>query len=272
MRRQRVSVSAVSDGHAGASDRAFAQQAQTFADARLNRVLTTESEWVFARLVVRDRDLALDLAAGTGLGSRALAPKVRAVVALDASPAMLEVGQAEAEREGLTNIVFLRGDAAALPFLDGSFTVVVCRYALHHFPDRDAVMAEIARVLRPYGRLGLADLVVDEHADRADAHNAIERLRDPSHVGALSASGLQALIVDHGLEATAAETREIRRPLALWLEQSATPPEARTEIERRLQHEIDGGPRTGLQPRREDDGALSFVHTLTSVFALKPGR
>ena len=94
-------------------------------------------------------------------------------------------------------------------------------------------MAEIARVLRPYGRLGLADVIADEHADRADAQNEIERLRDPSHVRALSASGLQALIVDHGLEATAAETREIRRPLGPWLEQSATPPQARTEIERR---------------------------------------
>jgi SAM-dependent methyltransferase len=262
----------VSDGHAKSTERAFTQQAETFADARFNRVLTSESEWVFARLPVHASDLLLDLAAGTGLGSRALAPKVRAVVALDATPAMLEVGRAEAEREGLANIVFQRGDAAALPFLDGSFTTVVCRYALHHFPDRDAVMAEIARVLRPCGRLGLADLVADEHADRADAHNAIERMRDPSHVCALSASGVQALIVDHGLEATAAETREVRRPLGPWLEQSATPPEARAEIERCLLEEIDGGRRTGLQPRRESNGSLSFVHSLTSVFALKPGQ
>ena len=262
----------MSDGHSEATERAFSQQAQTFADARFNHVLTSESNWVFARLPAGARDLVLDVAAGTGLGSRALAPKVRAVVALDATPAMLEVGRGEAEREGLTNIIFQCGDAAVLPFLDLSFTTVVCRYALHHFPDRDAVMAEIARVLRPYGRLGLADLVADEHPDRADAHNAIERLRDPSHVCALSASALQALIVDHGLEATAAETREIRRPLDPWLEQSATPAEARAEIERRLLEEIGGGQKTGLQPQREADGTLSFVHTLTSVFALKPGE
>ena len=71
---------------------------------------------MFARLAVRAREFMLDLAAGTGLGSRALAPKVRAVVALDATAAMLHVGRAEAEREGLSNIVFQRGDAAALPF------------------------------------------------------------------------------------------------------------------------------------------------------------
>lgn len=104
----------MSDGHAEATAQAFAQQAQTFADAHFNRVLTSESEWVFARLPVHARDLVLDLAAGTGLGSRALAPKVRAVVAVDATPEMLEVGRAEAEREGLANIVFQRGDAEGL--------------------------------------------------------------------------------------------------------------------------------------------------------------
>lgn len=89
----------------------------------------------------------------------------------------------------LTRAVRSRPPAA---FLDGSFTIVVCRCALHHFPEPDAVIAEIVRVLRPCGRLGLADLVADEHADRADAHNAIESMRDPSHVCALNASDLQS--------------------------------------------------------------------------------
>jgi SAM-dependent methyltransferase len=261
----------VSEGHAETTERAFTQQAATFADVRFNRVLTSESDWMFARLPVDARDLVLDVAAGTGLGSRALAPKVRAVVALDATPAMLQVGRTEAERDGLNNIVFQHGDAVALPFVDGSFTAVVCRYAIHHVLDPGAVIAEIARVLRPHGKFGLADLLADEDADSAEAHNAIERLRDPSHVRALSASGLQSLIADHGLEATGAETREVRRPLGPWIEQSATPAELRVEIERRLLEEIDGGRETGLQPRREADGGLSFVHTLTSILAVKPG-
>jgi len=251
---------------------AFSAQAGAFEDARFNRAFTTDASWLFESLALDGRELLLDVAAGTGHAARELAPRVRAAVALDLTPAMLEAGKAAAARRGIENVVFMRGDASALPFLDGSFTIVVCRYALHHFADRDAVMSEIARVLRPYGRLGLADLVADEHADRADAQNAIERMRDPSHVCALSASGLQALIVHHGLEATAAETREIRRPLGPWLEHSATPPETRTEIERRLRQEIDGGQKTGLQPRGEADGALSFVHTVTSVFALNPGQ
>jgi hypothetical protein len=56
----------VSDCHAKATERAFTQQAETFADARFNRVLTSESEWVFARLPVHASDLVLDLARARG--------------------------------------------------------------------------------------------------------------------------------------------------------------------------------------------------------------
>lgn len=260
------------DQHDELTERAFTRQAATFEDMRLNQVLTRESEWVFEALPRGKRDVVLDLAAGTGLGSRALAPEVGAVVAVDVTEAMLEVGRREAQRLAIGNIVFMRAAAEALPFLDESFSIVICRYALHHFADPDRVLAEVARCLRPWGRLALADMVADEREERAHAMNEIERLRDPSHVAAFSASALQALIVRHGLEAHHAETREIRRPLEPWLEQSETPLEARAEIRGRLLREIDGRARSGLKPRREADGSISFVHTLTSVFALKPGR
>jgi SAM-dependent methyltransferase len=253
------------------TEQAFTRQAHTFEDGHLNHVLTHESEWAFAQLPRERDDLVLDVAAGTGLGSRALAAEVRAVVALDVTEAMLETGRRATEAAGLRNVVFMRGDAAALPFLDGSFSTVLCRYALHHFRDVEAPMAEMARVLRPYGKLAVADMVVDERPEVAAAANEIERLRDRSHAGALSASALQDLIVRHGLEATRAETRQVRRPLEPWLEQSGASEDARAEIERRLLAEIDGGAPTGLQPRREPGGTLTFVHTLTSVFALKPG-
>jgi ubiquinone/menaquinone biosynthesis C-methylase UbiE len=263
----------VADRHDELTRRAFTQQATTFEDVRLNQVLTRESEWVFERLPRGKRDVVLDVAAGTGLGSRTLAADVAAVVAVDATEAMLEVGQREAERAGIGNIVFMRAAAESLPFLDGSFPIVVCRYAVHHFADPDRPMAEMSRCLRPWGRLAVADMVADERPGPAAAMNEIERLRDPSHVRALSASELQSLIVRHGLEAHFADSRAVRRPLEPWLEQSATPREAREEVRRRLAAEIDGtaGSETGMQPRYEQDGSISFVHTLTSVFALRPG-
>ncbi len=55
---------------------------------------------------------------------------------------------------------FQEGDATALPFVDASFDLVFCRTAVHHFPDPAVVVAEMARVCRPGGRVAIADLIV----------------------------------------------------------------------------------------------------------------
>jgi len=256
------------ESHDEATERSFTQQALGFEDARFNRVLTTESEWVFAALPRTAEDVVLDVAAGTGQAARSLAPEVRAVVAIDATEAMLAVGRAQADREGLSNIVFQRGDAARLPFLDASFSIVVCRYAVHHFAEPDAQLAEMARCVRPGGRLALADLVSVADGEVAARQNRLERLRDGSHVRALSTRELAAAIARHGLTVESVETREVRRPLESWLEQTQTPAAAAAEIERALEDELAGGARTGFQPARGDDG-LTFVQRYTSIVATR---
>jgi SAM-dependent methyltransferase len=246
--------------------RAFTAQAEAFADPPPGGVL--DPDWVFARLPRTPRDLVLDLAAGTGLGARSLAPEVRACVALDLTDAMLAVGARESRAAGLTNIVFMRGEATALPFLDGAFDIVLMRYALHHFAAPAAPLAEIKRVLRPRGWLGLADMVVSEDPTIAAAQNRIEALRDPSHARALSPSELQAQAVEAGFEVVGLETREVRRPLAAWLEQTATPEARAAEIRELLEADLGGGAPSGLQPQREPGGELSFVHVLSSLMIL----
>src|SRR5271154_2589824 len=94
---------------ASLTEQSFAQQAATFEDARFNRVLTTESDWLYNSLPRTSGDLLLDVAAGTGLAGRSLARQVRAVIALDTTVEMLETGRRAAADEGLTNIVFQRG-------------------------------------------------------------------------------------------------------------------------------------------------------------------
>src|SRR5688572_28625776 len=103
---------------------------------------------MFERLRPSPHDLVLDVAAGTGHVARALAASVRAVIAVDATEAMLAAGKAEADRAGLRNVVFQRGDAAALPFADGSFDIVLSRFALHHFEQPAVQVREMARCLR----------------------------------------------------------------------------------------------------------------------------
>jgi SAM-dependent methyltransferase len=234
-------------------ERSFTQQAAAFEDPRFNRLFTTDSEWLFERLPLRADDLVLDVAAGTGHVARRMAPHVRAVVAFDATRAMLEQGRAQAP----PNVLFVQGDAAALPFLDGSCDVVVTRFAVHHFEDPAVQLAEMRRVSR--GRLAVADLIA--HPEAADTQNRLETLRDPSHTRMLELDELVALVGTDD-----AEVRDVVRPLEPWLVQTDPAPEAAEEIRAALAEELRGGPPTGFRPT-ERDGELHFVHTMASLIA-----
>lgn len=91
--------------------------------------------------------------------------------------------KAQADR-GLANMTWQVGTANPLPFADFAFSLVVTRYSFHHFQDPSAVVSELIRVLKPGGRLLIAD--VAQPSDKAAAYDEIELLRDPSHVHALT--------------------------------------------------------------------------------------
>lgn len=260
------------DAHVRRNQDSFTQQAATFEDADFNRVLTAESRWIFDALPRNAEDLVLDVAAGTGHAARTLAPDVRAVLALDATSAMLEVGREQARRAGLMNIVFQQGDAASLPFLDDSFDVVVCRYALHHFPRPATELAEMARCAKPGGLVVVADLLGDADAGVAERQNALERLRDPSHARALSVTELDAALAGAGLDVVNVDEREVRRPLLPWIQQTETSLEATAEIEQALVAELAGGPTTGFQPQWAANGELTIVQRLAALVARAPRR
>ncbi|HEX6759755.1 MAG TPA: methyltransferase domain-containing protein [Propionibacteriaceae bacterium] len=98
---------------------------------------------------IEDGQRVLDVACGTGVVARAAADRVGrsgSVVGLDLNPAMLEVA-AGTRRD----IEWRQGDAANLPFEDSEFDAVLCQSALFFFPDVDAAVAEMARVVRPGG-------------------------------------------------------------------------------------------------------------------------
>lgn len=236
-----------------ARERSFTRQAAAFEDPRYNRLFTTDSEWLFERLPLRPDDLVLDVAAGTGHVARRLAPKIRTVVALDATRAMLEQGRDQAP----PNVLFVQGDAAALPFLDDSFDVVVTRFAVHHFEDPAVQLAEMRRVSR--GRLAVADLIA--HPEAADTQNRLETLRDPSHTRMLGLDELKTLV-----RTDDAEVRDVIRPLEPWLVQTDPALEKAEEIRAALRDELGGGPPTGFRPSMRD-GELHFVHTMASLIA-----
>jgi demethylmenaquinone methyltransferase / 2-methoxy-6-polyprenyl-1,4-benzoquinol methylase len=99
----------------------------------------------------------LDVATGTGLVARQLARRGCTVVGLDQSEDMLARAEASALSERLT---FVRGEAERLPFGDAEFDALTFTYLLRYVDDRPATMRELARVVRPGGRIGMVEFGV----------------------------------------------------------------------------------------------------------------
>jgi ubiquinone/menaquinone biosynthesis C-methylase UbiE len=115
-----------------------------------------EAEGFVARLALEPDVRVLDIACGTGNVTLPLARRGATVTGLDMTPHLLEEARARAAREGL-NIRFDEGFAEALPYPDASFDMVVSMFGIMFSPAPETVASEMARVLRPGGRLALAN-------------------------------------------------------------------------------------------------------------------
>lgn len=119
---------------------------------------------------------ALDVATGAGHTAGGLVEAgVPEVVALDASPSMVATSVDSFSVRGVV------GDAERLPFAADAFDAVTCRIAAHHFPDPEAFVGEVARVLRPGGVFALEDNVAPEDDALARFLDRLEGMRDPTH-------------------------------------------------------------------------------------------
>jgi SAM-dependent methyltransferase len=174
----------------------FTRQASPFANAPAIR-----NQEALRRIVAMAEaggdDTALDVACGPGLLVCAFAKVVRHAMGIDVTPAMLEQARLEQKRTGLENVTWQLCNIPPLPFADQTFSIVTSRFALHHLLDPLAVLKEMRRVCLPGGRIVIADSAPSP--EKADAFNAMERLRDPSHVRAMPVEQLRGLFRDAGL-------------------------------------------------------------------------
>jgi len=128
-----------------------------YATALGQMVDRVEKEAVFSLLPEVQGRRVLEVGCGTGNFSLALARQGAEVVGLDCSGPMLARAQDQARRQGLA-ITWVRGLASGLPFMDGSFDGVMCILALDFMTDRETVLQEMVRVLRPGGFVSVAVL------------------------------------------------------------------------------------------------------------------
>ncbi|MCW5691104.1 MAG: methyltransferase domain-containing protein [Pseudolabrys sp.] len=140
---------------------------------------------------------ALDIATGGGHVAYTFAPHVARVWATDITQEMLDMVKLEAAKRGLGNIRTTYAKAEQLPFDDGSFDLVTCRIAPHHFDSIPEFLTEAHRVLKPGGVFAVVDNVVPA-GSIGDYINAFERFRDPSHLRAWTMDEWRAAIKQAG--------------------------------------------------------------------------
>lgn len=179
--------------------------------------------WAVEAAQLSGSERVLDVGTGTGHTAFAIAPHCKSATGLDLTARMIVSAAALADEKQLTNVQFVVADGTAMPFPDAYFDVITCRLAAHHFADPAAVAAEMARVLRPQGRLVLIDHIAPESPALDSFINQLDWLRDSSHVREWTAQEWLHRFAAAGITAHVARTYALPLDFRWWVEQAATP-------------------------------------------------
>lgn len=238
---------AIVDEQFGAQAQAYVSSAAHSSGPDLERLASASRNWAGARV--------LDLGCGGGHVSYTIAPQVAQVVACDLSRPMLDAVTAEAQRRGIANIETTQAAAEALPFADGEFDAVVCRMSAHHWRDLDAGLREARRVLKGGSPAIFIDVVSPAHP-MLDTHlQAVELLRDRSHVRDYRVAEWSAALGRAGFDTGRVSVHALPMEFAAWVERMKTPAPLVTAI-RALQMEASALVRDAFSIG--DDGSFTI--------------
>jgi SAM-dependent methyltransferase len=245
----------------------FTRQAGPFASAPGIRDEEALRRLVEAAGTGPDDDV-LDVACGPGLVTCAFAAVARRATGIDVTPAMVAHAERLAAERGLRNVAWRVADVQTLPFPDAAFSVVVSRFAFHHFEAPGGVLAEMRRVCRPGGRVVVADVIASPDPRKADGLNRMERLRDPSHVRAMPLAELIALFASAGLPPPASTFYNLESDLEGLLSRSFPAPGDDAKVRALFEAAVaDDG--LGLAVRRQG-GHIRFAYPVAILRALRP--
>jgi arsenite methyltransferase len=148
-------------GRAWAEDLDYPPELANVPETAVESFAGVANPFSLGRLEAGER--VLDLGSGAGTDSLVAAQMVGErghVTGIDMTTAMLAKARAAAAELGVTNLEFVEGEAEQLPFPDASFDVVISNGVIDLIPDKDAVFAELHRVLLPGGRMQIADVTI----------------------------------------------------------------------------------------------------------------
>ena len=159
-------------GRAWAEDLGYPDELANVPESAVESFAGVANPWQLGRLSAGER--VLDLGSGAGTDSLVAAQMVGErgrVTGVDMTPAMLAKARAAAAEMGISNVEFVEGEAERLPLPDEGFDVVISNGVIDLIPDKDAVFAELHRVLVPGGRIQIADVTIQNPVSEEGRRN-----------------------------------------------------------------------------------------------------
>ena len=150
-------------GRAWAEDLGYPPELAAVPDAAVESFAGVANPWELGRLEPGEHVLDLGCGAGTDtlVAAQMVGPEGR-VTGIDMTPEMLAKARGAADELGTENVELVEAEVEQLPFPDASFDVVISNGVIDLIPDKDAVFAEIFRVLAPGGRIQIADVTIQQ--------------------------------------------------------------------------------------------------------------
>ncbi len=184
-----------------------------------------------ALMLLPERAYVLDVATGGGHTGLFLASLGHRVILADIAQPMLDRASAAARERGLQVETRLH-PAEKFPYAEGSFDLITCRVAAHHFSSPQSFVSECARTLRPKGYLVIFDGTVEDGEREAEEWvHQVEKLRDPSHNRFLTPGTWRRMCGENGLRVENISVQPFKQPDLKWyFETAGTTPENRKKV------------------------------------------
>jgi ubiquinone/menaquinone biosynthesis C-methylase UbiE len=185
-----------------------------------------------------DKDTVLDVACGPGIVACAFAKKVAHVHGIDLVAAMIERAKESQKTQDLSNMSWDIGNVNPLPYPHCHYSIVVSRFAFHHFTDPLAVLNEMTRVVKWEGKVVVVD-VFTASEPQAKLYDHMEKLRDPSHTHALTLTELQTMFKETSLNLIEEHMYRMEVDVEELLKATLTPSKEAEDFKKIVKADID---------------------------------
>ncbi len=211
---------------------------------------------------VAKTDHVVEIACGSGNTTLAFAERCGRAIGIDVVEEPLQLGRTTAAERNISNVGFILSEVERLSFDDATFNGALCRFSFHHFINPGRVFAELARVVAPGGWMVIADMIASEDPAKAELHNQMERLCDPTHSRTLPASEFERMFTEHGFRTALKVERDARLTLDDWIRFGGASPENAAKLRELAAAAVDQD-RAGLRFTRDGD-QIRLMHNSVS--------